>query len=53
MSFIFTVLFIVGLCMYLIPTTHAKVTRIGEMLLFAGILGIMLTLAPAFVAKLR
>jgi hypothetical protein len=52
MAFIFIVAFIAGLFMYLLPTSNAKVTRIGEMLLFSSFLALLITVAPAAVAKL-
>lgn len=52
MAFIFVVAFILGLFMYLLPSTNAKVTRIGEMLLFSSILALLITVTPAAVAKL-
>ncbi len=52
MAFIFVIAFIAGLFMYLLPSTNAKVTRIGEMLLFSCILSALIAVAPTAVAKL-
>ena len=52
MAFIFVIAFIAGLFMYLLPSTNAKVTRIGEMLLFSCILSVLIAVAPTAIAKL-
>lgn len=52
MAFIFVIAFIAGLFMYLLPSTNAKVTRIGEMLLFSCILSALIAVAPTAIAKL-
>lgn len=41
-----------GLLMYLL-CSNAKAVRIGEMLLFASILALLIAIAPATVAKLH
>jgi len=51
MAFIFIIAFIAGLFMYLLPSTNAKITRIGEMLLFSSFLALLIAVAPAAVAK--
>jgi len=52
MAFIFLVAFIAGLFMYLLPSSNAKITRIGEMLLFSCILSALIAVAPAAITKL-
>ena len=44
---------IAGLLMYLLPTTNAKITRIGELLLFSSILALLIAVAPLTVALLQ
>lgn len=51
-TLIFFAALIGGLLMYLL-STNAKVARIGEMLLFSSILALLITVAPAAVAKLH
>ena len=52
LAFIFIAALIGGLLMYLLAS-NAKVQRIGEMLLFSAILGLLLTIAPAAVKLLH
>lgn len=52
MAFLFIVVLVAGLFMFLMPGANAKVTRIGEMLLFSWILALLITITPAAVAKL-
>lgn len=53
LAFIFIAAFVAGLFMFLLPGMSAKVQRIGEMLLFASILGFLITIAPAVVKLLH
>lgn len=50
-ALLFFAMLIAGLLVYLLAS-NAKAVRIGEMLLFAGILGMAIALAPAAMAKL-
>ena len=51
MAFILIAALVAGLFMFLLAT-NPKAVRIGEMLLFASILALLIALAPATVAKL-
>ena len=51
-SYILLIALIAGLLMYLL-SANAKVVRIGEMLLFSSILGLLIALAPLTVSLLQ
>lgn len=53
LSILLLIALVVGLLMYLLPSTNAKITRIGEMLLFSSILALLIALAPLTVHKLQ
>ena len=44
---------VAGLLMYLLPTTNAKITRIGEILLASSILALLIAAAPLTLALLQ
>lgn len=52
-TLIFFAALIGGLLMYLLCTKDSKAQRIGEMLLFSSFLALLITVAPAAVAKLH
>lgn len=50
MAYILIIALVAGLLMFLL-SSNAKAVRIGEMLLFAGLIALLIAVAPATVAK--